>query len=513
MHKNPNRLIQLENELTALRQRIEFLENQLSLNRGQFSFMERTVKQEICVFCQGAHPVRTCEYYRYLQLDDRWSVARKLGLCFRCLDNNDRHLGKDCPKARICRIKGCRLLHDRLLHDPDRRKLKAERYRATIPLEPISFRSDCNAENLTDSVCSEDIELGATPAPSKNDSEVGETHFLDNLNSFIDADGLDSFGDIESPHAGATTACDGENDPQMDELNRLVMVAEMNVPFDMIFSGSSRKKLHQVVIPKPSDGGATGHVNKTDSLNLIGDTAAPCDGEADSIERSEDGPVFKAPSGGEIEIPCGGSIDSKADKVDLMRSHGQDCEKCPSQDHVPSTESLNGNSSGPFEDSDGYLWLTNRMEKSGMFFNRHNESYTGTDSSEPQKSSHESNRGRSDGNIDVYSQENGLSKVSSDESEIAAHSSGQFTGEFNCILPAENNENTESRFPSSMQLKDLFQTCSTSKSTLLLTLEDQLRRIDDEIAYLSTPAKQFENRTEIDLSVWLMPDPGGSQKC
>ncbi len=300
--ENERKICALRTELAALRQRIEYLEKQLRLTQCHPSkidcHMDRRMysdhyhgysdfningneppaesrsdrqftERKLCAFCQEAHPIRTCKYFRYLQIGDRWIAAKKLGLCYRCLDNNHRHLGKDCPNTRICRIKGCHLLHDRLLHDPDRKKLRAKRYHATTPSGPI--------------------ELGATPAPSseENNSEVGETHFLDNLDLLNDADGLNSYG--EDPHAGKTTACDGENDPQMDELNRLVMVAEMNVPFDVIFSGSCSKKLHKVVISKPSDGGGSGHVNET------------CDGEADSIERSEDGPVFNAPSGGEIE--------------------------------------------------------------------------------------------------------------------------------------------------------------------------------------------------------------------
>ena len=35
-------------------------------------------------------------------------------LCYRCL--GDDHLGRECPRSRVCNIDGCRDMHNRLLH-------------------------------------------------------------------------------------------------------------------------------------------------------------------------------------------------------------------------------------------------------------------------------------------------------------------------------------------------------------------------------------------------------------
>ncbi len=263
-----NQLFLLNNEIAILKHRIEYLEKLLLLNEPPAES-----NRNMCAFCQEAHPIRTCKYFRYLQISDRWSVTKQLGLCFRCLDNDNRHLGKNCPKTRICRIKGCRLLHDRLLHDPDRRKLRVERYHATNLIEPsISDRGIQNASGdiLTGSDFPGPVDSVVRPTPSaKENNEV--THFMDNLDSFEDlvaTEGQCNFrkppgGDMnvtDDPECSSTevpsniekdietsVACDGKIDSQqMDELNRLAVLAEIttDLPFEMVFSGSCRDKSH-----------------------------------------------------------------------------------------------------------------------------------------------------------------------------------------------------------------------------------------------------------------------------
>ena len=65
--ENEREICALRNKLAALRQRIQYLEKLLSLNEPPAQSMDRT--------SQGAHPIRSCEYYRLLQVGDRWSVA------------------------------------------------------------------------------------------------------------------------------------------------------------------------------------------------------------------------------------------------------------------------------------------------------------------------------------------------------------------------------------------------------------------------------------------------------
>ena len=118
----------LRNELIALRERVQYLER-LLLNCSEPSAVNADFNGNIsdssegkrCAFCQDCtHSIHSCEYFRYLQVGDRWNVAKKLKLCFRCL--NDKHFGKDCPRTRVCGINRCRLSHDRLLHDEKRRQ-------------------------------------------------------------------------------------------------------------------------------------------------------------------------------------------------------------------------------------------------------------------------------------------------------------------------------------------------------------------------------------------------------
>ena len=45
---------------------------------------------------------------------DRWNVAKRLQLCYRCLAQG--HQGKSCPRSRPCRQDGSIDLHHRLLH-------------------------------------------------------------------------------------------------------------------------------------------------------------------------------------------------------------------------------------------------------------------------------------------------------------------------------------------------------------------------------------------------------------
>ncbi len=457
----------LKKEISVLRDRIEYLERLLlhSYELPAGNNIDSDCGSQICAFCQEAHTIRSCGYYQYLQIGDRWRVAKKLGLCYRCLEKS--HFVRDCLQSRTCGVNHCRLTHNRLLHDEgkrnSRRKLKANRNAkpgVASLFEPSRIDGDVqNGGIWTDPVCSGPIELGATPAPSseENNSEVGETHFLDNLDSFHDADSLNPYG--EEPHAGKTTACDGGNDcQQMDELNRLAMLAEREVPFDVIFSGSCRKS-------PDSDG--SGHVNEM------------CDGEADSIERSEEGPVFNAPSGGENysdmdfldsfisecappegklgpDLPSGGNLGVQVENIAPLS-------KCENAGFEPEGN-LDG--TGPSENNNGfienrYAWLTTRMEKSGMFYNRRDgHSYTSAKSLE-------------------------LQKVAND-----------------------------------VALQQLAQKYRTNESTctLLDTLNNQINRLDKEISFYETivppdpPAEiadktlePIENMSSPNLSTWLMP--------
>ncbi len=223
-------ILVLRNELFALRDRVTSLERQLSTIK---QCTDCQMDRNLCVFCQELHSIQHCDYFKYLQVSDRWSVAKKLNLCYRCLEKS--HYGLNCPQSKMCGINRCRLTHSALLHDEKRRNRK---------------RSDSNSK----------CESKPSSAPSGDQS-----NFLDNLDTF-------SIEPDFSPHAGVTvaTACDGKTDQEkmaennsigsintgiLEELNRLAMVAEKEVPFDVIFGGSSEdrsKRLQsQYVTPAP----------------------------------------------------------------------------------------------------------------------------------------------------------------------------------------------------------------------------------------------------------------------
>ncbi len=105
----------LRNEIIALRKRIELLEKHSKC--GTDCRMDR--QNLNCAFCQEGHTIQSCKYFEYLQVTDRWNVAKKLNLCYRCLESS--HYGLNCPQSKMCGINRCRLTHSALLHDEKRR--------------------------------------------------------------------------------------------------------------------------------------------------------------------------------------------------------------------------------------------------------------------------------------------------------------------------------------------------------------------------------------------------------
>lgn len=65
------------------------------------------------VYGEG-HVVWNCDVFKSRKIQEKWATAKKQGLCHRCL--GDDHLGRECPRSRVCNIDGCRDRHNRLLH-------------------------------------------------------------------------------------------------------------------------------------------------------------------------------------------------------------------------------------------------------------------------------------------------------------------------------------------------------------------------------------------------------------
>ena len=73
-----------------------------------------------CSLCQSPnHGVWFCKPFHDKGVDDHWQFAKERKLYFCASDGRENatdHSGKDCRKARICRIEGCSRNHHRLLH-------------------------------------------------------------------------------------------------------------------------------------------------------------------------------------------------------------------------------------------------------------------------------------------------------------------------------------------------------------------------------------------------------------
>ena len=70
--------------------------------------------QNKCVYCKRKnHDIGACRLFGKERSKRRWSLAKKMGLCFLCL--SDRHYSRDCnSEAKNC--EHCNDRHHTLLH-------------------------------------------------------------------------------------------------------------------------------------------------------------------------------------------------------------------------------------------------------------------------------------------------------------------------------------------------------------------------------------------------------------
>ena len=72
-------------------------------------------KTSCCQECGKQHGIWSCRDFIRKSMQGRWSVAKRLQFCFRCLEE---HPGKSCLGSRPCGQDGCTDLHHKLLHKP-----------------------------------------------------------------------------------------------------------------------------------------------------------------------------------------------------------------------------------------------------------------------------------------------------------------------------------------------------------------------------------------------------------
>ena len=67
-----------------------------------------------CAVCHGPHQVTSWRNWGETSIANRWEIAKKNELCYRCLRSGDR--GKKCPENNRCGINDCRGTHHFHLH-------------------------------------------------------------------------------------------------------------------------------------------------------------------------------------------------------------------------------------------------------------------------------------------------------------------------------------------------------------------------------------------------------------
>jgi hypothetical protein len=83
-----------------------------SYHGNRFDGGEKRKKK--CAVCEETHPIWWCSTFKVKSADEKWRLAKKLGLCYLCL--SDDHLGNTCRRSKSYNIGGCKENHHYLLH-------------------------------------------------------------------------------------------------------------------------------------------------------------------------------------------------------------------------------------------------------------------------------------------------------------------------------------------------------------------------------------------------------------
>ena len=76
---------------------------------------DRPTSTIACYFCQGPHTMFYCPTFGGLTVQERKEKVVALKLCLNCLKPN--HVAKECNSTFRCRVQGCGLKHNSLLHE------------------------------------------------------------------------------------------------------------------------------------------------------------------------------------------------------------------------------------------------------------------------------------------------------------------------------------------------------------------------------------------------------------
>ena len=134
------------------------------------SVSDRESEKLKCQVCGGPHMIWRCRTFANKPPSERWNIAKRTRLCYRCLV--DGHYGKMCPNSKICGNNGCEENHHRLLHLPNRtsmmRSSKGDTTDRTEPKRVITSQSG----HLSDgNSFSEDDTSSATEGKDQPDNQ------------------------------------------------------------------------------------------------------------------------------------------------------------------------------------------------------------------------------------------------------------------------------------------------------------------------------------------------------
>ncbi|XP_074641242.1 uncharacterized protein LOC141898992 [Tubulanus polymorphus] len=116
---------------------------------------------QTCRICKSTnkHDIENCRDWKKMNIDDRWTAAKRNGLCFRCLKSN--HRGIDCKTHRRCGINDCPRSHHKSLHKDIIQKSEPELPTETFQNSPNSYCSVRNKDTVL-------IGMRAVPVLIKN---------------------------------------------------------------------------------------------------------------------------------------------------------------------------------------------------------------------------------------------------------------------------------------------------------------------------------------------------------
>ena len=116
----------------------------------------RRCPYKACPSCDmDSHRIQACRKFKALPLADRLEIAKRKGLCFRCL--NWGHMSKDCDAT--CSL--CDRRHHDQLHDPERERAPQESNQAQVLTAMVS-KAEVKKVSSTDDAGSDEEEIQAS---------------------------------------------------------------------------------------------------------------------------------------------------------------------------------------------------------------------------------------------------------------------------------------------------------------------------------------------------------------